>query len=80
MFVTYKKAYTPAIANNSTDIPGEWFYYIAYGTYADFLRGEGQQEKAALADAGFTPSGELRLLVREVRGRVRAQGLLPAVG
>ena len=36
--------------------------------------------EAALADAGFTPSGELRLLVREVRGRVRAQGLLPAVG
>ena len=36
--------------------------------------------EAALADAGFAPAGELRLLVREVRGRVRAQGLLPAVG
>lgn len=50
-YVTYKQAYTPAISSTSTDIPGEWFYYIAYGTYADFLRSEGQQEKAALADA-----------------------------
>ena len=36
--------------------------------------------EAALEGAGFTPAGELRLLVREVRGRVSAQGLLPAVG
>jgi hypothetical protein len=50
-FVTFKEAYTPAITSSSTDIPGEWFDYIAHGTYADFLRSEGQQEKAALADA-----------------------------
>lgn len=50
-FVTYKTAYTPAITALSTDIPGEWFEYLAHGTYADFLRSEGQQEKAALADA-----------------------------
>lgn len=50
-YVTYKIAHTPAITSASSDIPGEWFYYIAYGTYADFLRAEGQQEKAALADA-----------------------------
>jgi hypothetical protein len=49
-YVTYKKEYTPAITSASTDIPGEWFYYIAYGTYADFLRAEGQQEKALVAD------------------------------
>ena len=31
-------------------IPSEWFEYLAHGTYADYLRAEGQQEKAALAD------------------------------
>ena len=39
---------------NSTDtttVPKEWFDYLAHGTYADFLRSEGQQEKAAMADA-----------------------------
>jgi hypothetical protein len=49
-FVTYKEAYTPAINTLSEDIPHEFFHYIAYGTYADFLRAEGQQEKAVLAD------------------------------
>lgn len=50
-FVTYKEEYTPAITALSTDIPGEWFEYLAHGTYADFLRSEGQQEKAMIADA-----------------------------
>lgn len=49
-FVTYKEAYTPAIDSTSADIPGEFFDYIAHGTYADFLRAEGQQEKAVIAD------------------------------
>lgn len=49
-FVTYKESWTPSISSTSTDIPGEFFDYIAYGTYADFLRGEGQQEKALVAD------------------------------
>ena len=50
-WVTYKEAFTPAYTSSSTDIPGEWFDYLAHGTYADFLRSEGQQEKAVLADA-----------------------------
>ena len=36
--------------------------------------------EAAFEEAGFAPAGELRLLVREVRGRVSARGLLPVVG
>lgn len=32
------------------DIPIEWFDYMAYGAYSDYLRAEGQQEKAAIAD------------------------------
>lgn len=49
-FVTYKEEWTPAISSLSSDIPGEFFDYIAYGTYADYLRAEGQQEKAVIAD------------------------------
>lgn len=37
-------------AGEESNIPREWFEYLAHGTYADFLRAEGQQEKAALAD------------------------------
>jgi hypothetical protein len=31
-------------------VDNEWFEYIAHGVYADYLRAEGQQERAALAD------------------------------
>ena len=34
-----------------SEIPAEWFQYIAHGVFADFLRSEGQQEKAIVADA-----------------------------
>ena len=58
-FVAYKSVltfYTAAGATSqsltsSSLIPEEWFEYIAHGTYADYLRAEGQQEKAAVADA-----------------------------
>lgn len=33
-----------------TNVPSEWFDYMAYGAYSDYLRAEGQQEKAQLAD------------------------------
>jgi len=52
-FVTYKAQLTATYgdgAGETTAIPAEWFQYLAHGTYADYLRAEGQQEKAALAD------------------------------
>lgn len=52
-FVTYKKQLTDFYGDNTgeiADIPAEWFHYLAHGTYADWLKAEGQQEKAALAD------------------------------
>lgn len=42
---TYGSALT-----NDPNVPEEWFEYMAHGAYADYLRAEGQQEKAALAD------------------------------
>ena len=44
-YATYKKEFTPFTAS-STDIPQEWFYFIAHGAYADFLRVQDKQEEA----------------------------------
>ena len=44
-YITYKKEFTPFTAT-STDIPQEWFYFIAHGAYADFLRVRDKQEEA----------------------------------
>ena len=49
-YVTYKSVLPDNYGQDSTEIPAEWFQYLAHGTYADYLRAEGQQEKAALAD------------------------------
>jgi len=53
-WVTYKKQFTDTYGDGTggtTDtLPDEWFEYLAHGTYSDFMRAEGQQEKAALAD------------------------------
>jgi len=48
-FITYKKE-LPQYTITSTDIPGEWFFFIAHGSYADFLRMEGQIEKALIEE------------------------------
>jgi len=45
LFVTYKKPFTE-FTDSSTDIPQEFFYFIAHAAYADFLRMDGQHGKA----------------------------------
>ena len=52
-FVTYKKKFTPFTTSSdyttsTEEVPGEFFQYIAYGAYADFLRMDGQHDKAQL--------------------------------
>ena len=52
-FVTYKAQLNDTYgdsAGETSAIPAEWYQYLAHGTYADYLRAEGQQEKAAIAD------------------------------
>jgi hypothetical protein len=52
-FVTYKAQLSDTYgdgAGETSSVPAEWFQYLAHGTYADYLRAEGQQEKAAVAD------------------------------
>ena len=54
VFVTYKKVLSDTYGDTTglvSDIPSEWFDYIAHGVYADYLRAEGQQEKCQMADA-----------------------------
>jgi hypothetical protein len=60
VFVTFKKRIDPQ--NNPSkgvlissysignSVPGEFFNYIAHGTYADFLRMDGQHDKAAFEE------------------------------
>ena len=44
-FVTYKKE-LGQFTDSSTNIPGEWFAFMAHAAYADFLRMDGQHDKA----------------------------------
>jgi hypothetical protein len=36
------------------NIPGEWFAFMAHAAYADFLRMDGQHDKALSRGAGST--------------------------
>jgi hypothetical protein len=75
-FVTYKAQLTDTYgdgAGESTSIPAEWYQYMAHGTYADYLRAEGQQEKAALADQ------EADMLLQEEMIRIDEQHTLQLV-
>jgi hypothetical protein len=50
VYVTYKRQFTPVLgyasSPNVQSVPGEFFYFIAHASYADFLRMDGQTEKA----------------------------------
>ena len=54
-FVTYKKPFTQltTLSDYSTsteEIPSEFFHYIAHAAYADFLRMDGQTDKALIEE------------------------------
>jgi hypothetical protein len=50
VYVTYKSEFYPllgyASSPNVQNVPQEFFYFIAHTSYADFLRMDGQNEKA----------------------------------
>jgi len=77
VFVTYKQvnlAQYGDASGETTEIPLEWFQYLAHGTYADYLRAEGQQEKAQLADQ------EAALVLNEELIRIDEQRTTGTVG
>ena len=45
-YVTYKMVWDGPYTNASTNIPGEWLDHLAHAVYADYLRQDGQNEKA----------------------------------
>ena len=54
VYVTYKREFTPILGYESSpgveSVPNEFFYYLAHGSYADFLRMDGQTEKAIIEE------------------------------
>ena len=54
-FVTYKQEFSPfAVSSDYTtstvEVPSEFFHYIAHASYADFLRMDGQTDKALIEE------------------------------
>ena len=54
-FVTYKKEFTPFTVssdyeNGTVEVPAEFFHFIAHTAYADFLRMDGQTDKALIEE------------------------------
>lgn len=66
VWVTYKAAFTETYSTGG-EIPEEWADYIIYGSYADWLRSEGQQDKAILAEQEARPylDDQLEVLDRQ---------------
>ena len=60
-YITYKKKYTSSFTETSTDVPAEFFDYILYTVLSDFYTGDGQTEKAIIAEQTAT-----RMLDREL--------------
>lgn len=54
VYVTYKTEFNPILGYASSpsvqSVPQEFFYYIAHSAYADFLRMDGQVEKALIEE------------------------------
>jgi hypothetical protein len=72
VYVTYKKVLDDTYGDTTgttSNVPSEWFDYIAHGVYADYLRAEGQQEKSQLADQ------ESQLILQDELVNVDQQGM-----
>ena len=53
-YITYKKKYSSSFTETSTDVPAEFFDYILYTVLSDFYTGDGQTEKAMIAEETAT--------------------------
>jgi hypothetical protein len=54
-YVTYKKTFTPLTTSSGyttsvEEVPSEFFHFIAHTAYADFLRMDGQTDKALIEE------------------------------
>jgi hypothetical protein len=53
-YITYKKKYSSSFTETSTDVPAEFFDYILYTVLSSFYTGDGQTEKAMIAEETAT--------------------------
>ena len=53
-YITYKKKYSSSFTETSTDVPAEFYDYILYTVLSDFYTGDGQTEKAMIAEEAAT--------------------------
>jgi hypothetical protein len=53
-YITYKKNYSSSFTETSTDVPAEFFDYILYTVLSSFYTGDGQTEKAMIAEETAT--------------------------
>lgn len=65
-FVTYKRKFTPFTTDNNFNlsvegVPEEFFAFIAHATYADFLRMDGQHQKAIVEEGIAQDALDLQL-------------------
>ena len=60
-FITYKKEFVPTDGTDADPIPQEFFDFMAHASYADFLRMDGQHDKALVEEqaAGTYLANEL---------------------
>ncbi len=65
-FVTYKRKFTPFTTDSNYSVspekvPEEFFAFIAHATYADFLRMDGQHQKAVVEEGIASDALDLQL-------------------
>lgn len=73
-YVTYKKVWEGPYTSASTNIPEEWFDYIAQGAYADYLRMDGKPPEFVAAEQAMANDIlETRLSRTDI---TRASGML----
>ena len=66
LYVTYKKVFTPfttssSYATSTEEVPEEFFAFIAHSSYADFLRMDGQHQKAMAEETKSMDALDLQL-------------------
>jgi len=66
VYVTYKKKFTPfttssGYSNSTEEVPEEFFAFLAHSTYADFLRMDGQHQKAVVEEGIASDALDLQL-------------------
>lgn len=75
-WLSYKKEWEGPYTTVSTDIPQEFFNYIAHTVYADFLRMDGQVDKAMAEEISATAESFLVLELTKIDNQRNSNAVL----